>query len=139
MIGSHKQALSFIYVKDLTRLIFDLLESSIYNKTYFVSDGNTYDKTEMSDLIAEIMQKKIYRAHVPIALVKIIASISENISKITGKASVLNNEKVKEFYACNWNCDISPLISDINFKPKYSLKQGLKETVAWYKEKGWIK
>jgi nucleoside-diphosphate-sugar epimerase len=139
MIGSHKQNLSFIYVKDLSRLIFDLLESSINNKTYFVSDGNIYDKTAMSDLIAKIMQKRIYRAYVPFVLVKIIAAISEAISRIKGKASVLNTEKVKEFSACNWNCDISPLKTDINFKPNYSLEQGLKETIAWYKQKSWIK
>ncbi len=139
MIGSHKQALSFIYVKDLSRLIFDLLESSINNKTYFASDGNIYNKTEMSDLIAEILRKKIYRVPVPFILVKIIAAISEAVSKITSNASVLNTEKVKEFSACNWNCDISPLINDINFKPDYSLKRGLTETIEWYKQKGWIK
>ncbi|NTW31282.1 MAG: SDR family NAD(P)-dependent oxidoreductase [Bacteroidetes bacterium] len=139
MIGKHKQALSFIYVKDLTRVIFDLLESSHYNKTYFASDGNAYDKTEMSDLIAQIMQKKIYRVNVPFALVKIIAALSGNISKVTGKASVINNEKIKEFSAHNWNCDISSLIKDINYKPNYTLEEGITETVAWYKEMGWIK
>jgi nucleoside-diphosphate-sugar epimerase len=139
MIGSHKQALSFIYVKDLSRLIYDLLESPVINKSYFASDGNSYDKTSMSDLMAEIMQKKIHRFYVPVILAKMIAGISETASRITGKALVLNPEKVKEFSACNWNCDISSLMNDINFKPDYSLEQGLKETIAWYKQKGWIK
>lgn len=139
MIGSHKQALTFIYVKDLSRLIFDLLESQYSNKTYFASDGNIYDKTAMSDIIAEILIKKIHRFYIPVFLSKITAVISETISNITGKASVINSDKIKEFSACNWNCDISSLKNDINFKPDYSLEQGLKETIEWYKQKGWIK
>ena len=138
MIGAHKQALSFIYVKDLSRSIFDLLESPVKNKTYFVSDGNCYDKTTMSDLIAEILKKKIVRFYTPIFLAKIIAVVSEAISSITGKVSVINPEKIKEFSAINWNCDISQLIDDIKFKPDYSLAQGLQETIDWYKQQGWI-
>ena len=138
MIGAHKQALSFIYVKDLSRSIFDLLESPVKNKTYFISDGNCYDKTAMSDLIAEILQKRIIRFYTPVFLAKIIASFSEIISSITGKVSVINLEKIKEFSAINWNCDISQLIDDIKFKPDYSLAQGLQETIDWYKQRSWI-
>ena len=139
MIGSHKQALSFIYVKDLSRVIFDLLESPVINKTFLASDGNTYIKTAMSDIIAEIIQKKFCRVHVPIIMAKIIAAISEAISRITGNVSVLNLEKIKEFSAYNWTCEITSLINDINFKPDYSLEKGLKETIEWYKQKGWIR
>lgn len=139
VIGSHKQAYSFIYVKDLTKAIYDLMDSACINKTYFVSDGGTYDKTRMSDLIAEIMQKKIRRFFVPVSLAKIVAALSEGVSKITGKPSVINSQKIKEFSAANWTCDVSPLIQDINFKPEYPLDLGLKETVAWYKLQGWLK
>jgi nucleoside-diphosphate-sugar epimerase len=139
MIGSHKQALSFIYVKDLTRSIYDLLESHVSNKKYFITDGNIYNKTAMSDLIADIMKKKINRVYIPVVIAKTIAVITETLSRIKGKASVLNLEKIKEFSASNWNCDISSLIKDINFKPDYSLRQGLKETIEWYELQGWIK
>ena len=86
MIGKHEQSLSFIYVKDLSRLIFDLMESSIINETYMASDGNIYSKTAMSDLIAELMQKRIFRVYIPIIVAKMIAAISENLSRINGKA-----------------------------------------------------
>jgi nucleoside-diphosphate-sugar epimerase len=139
MIGRHEQALSFIYVKDLSHLLFNLLESSIINKTYMASDGNVYSKTAMSDLIARIMQKRIHRIYIPIAVAKIIAGISGSMARITGKATVINTEKIKEFSAANWACTISPLTDDINFKANYTLEQGLTETIAWYKQKGWIK
>ena len=139
MIGFQKQTLSFIYVKDLSRSIYDLLESTANNKTYFASDGNIYSKTAMSNTIAEIMKKYICRIYIPIVAAKTIAAISEIISSLTGKTSVINTEKIKEFSARNWNCNNSELINDINFKPDYSLEQGLKETIEWYKYKGWIK
>jgi UDP-glucose 4-epimerase len=139
MIGRHKQSLSFIYVKDLSLAIFNLLETSAINITYIASDGEAYSKTYMSDTIASIMQKRVRRVYVPLVIAKIIALFSEGISIVSGKPTVLSCEKIKEFSARNWNCDISSLENDINFKVQYSLEQGLKETIDWYRANGWIK
>jgi len=139
MIGRHAQILSFIYVKDLSRAIFNLLEVSAINKTYIASDGKAYSKTDMSNVIAAIMQKPVHRVYVPLIMAKIIALFSEGISRVSGKPTVLSREKIKEFAAPNWNCDISSLENDINFKARFSLEQGLKETINWYRDNGWIK
>ncbi|MGL4293019.1 MAG: NAD-dependent epimerase/dehydratase family protein, partial [Bacteroidales bacterium] len=38
----------------------------------------------------------------------------------------------------NWICDITPLQEELDFEPAYSLSEGVKETIAWYKQNGWI-
>jgi UDP-glucose 4-epimerase len=38
----------------------------------------------------------------------------------------------------NWDCDITPLQTELGFTPKWSLEAGVRETVAWYREHGWI-
>ena len=39
----------------------------------------------------------------------------------------------------NWGCDTSDATSDFGFDPAYSLEQGIKEAIQWYKESGWLK
>jgi len=72
-------------------------------------------------------------------LVRCIAFFTEMVAKISGgSATALNYEKVKELAATNWNCDIGPLERDIGYKAKYTLEQGVNETIDWYKNEGWL-
>ena len=38
----------------------------------------------------------------------------------------------------NWRCDIQPAVTELNYKPQYDLKRGVKITMQWYKDNGWI-
>ena len=138
-IGSQPQNLTFIYVKDLVVATFNLLESVVVDKCYFISDGRVYSKKEMGEVVAKALNKSVFRISVPLLLVKIIAFISEKIGKLQGKGTALNLPKVKELEATNWVCDITDLQNDISFSPLYTLQTGLPETIEWYKNEGWIK
>ncbi len=138
-IGTQPQNLTFIYVKDLVTAIFNLINSEIVNKCYFISDGQIYSKKVMGEIVAKELSKSVFRVSVPLFLVKTIAFISEKIGKMQGKATALNLPKVKELEATNWVCDISDLQKDIAFSPIYTLQNGLPETIKWYRQQGWIK
>jgi nucleoside-diphosphate-sugar epimerase len=38
----------------------------------------------------------------------------------------------------NWQCDISPLVEELGYRPEYPLDKGVKEIIAWYKKEGWL-
>lgn len=138
-VGTKIQHLTFIYVKDLARLVFDALESPFSNKAYFISDGNLYSNLDLGRYISYSLNKKAVHVAVPIILVKGIAVINEFVSGFSKKAPILNKEKIPELSARNWNCDVLPLSSDFNFEAEYDLKRGMEETIGWYKEEGWLK
>ena len=138
-VGSKKQQLTFVYVQDLVKAVFQAMESGIVNKGYFVSDGTIYDGKTFGNIIKEQLGKKTIRIQLPVGLVRFIAMISEATKYITRKQSVLNHEKINELEATNWNCDIQPLIADLNYKPEYDLAKGIRETIEWYKQNNWLK
>jgi len=139
MIGTHRQYLTFIYVQDLVDVTFKLLESKIKNKEYFISDGSLYSKRDLGHYVEKSLNKKVFHIPMPLFLVRIIAFITETIAKTLGRpATALNYEKVRELAATNWNCDIGPLERDIGYKAKYTLEQGVNETINWYKNEGWL-
>ncbi|OFY84503.1 MAG: hypothetical protein A3F72_13930 [Bacteroidetes bacterium RIFCSPLOWO2_12_FULL_35_15] len=138
-VGSKKQHLSFVYVKDLVKVVFQTMESNIVNKGYFVSDGNVYDGEILGNIIKEQLNKKTIRIKVPVEMARWIAMITEGTKYITGKQPVLNLEKIKELESINWKCDVQPLFDDFNFKPEYNLSQGITETIQWYRQANWLK
>ena len=137
--GFKKQILTFIYIDDLVKIIFDCMEKNIYRREYYVADGDIYTDTEFNSIVQLALQKKhVFRIKVPLWIVKPASFISEKIFALLGKTTTFNTDKYKIMKQRNWSCDITPLQRDLGFKPDYRLKEGVEETVKWYREKGWL-
>lgn len=137
-MGKNVQQLTFVYVKDLVRVMLDSLESPYKNQSYFVTDGNTYTNTQLAQIVKQTMGKKTISIKFPMPIVRLVAAISESVSKTTGSMSILNKDKLNELTATNWQCNISNLVADLAYKPEYPLEKGMQETISWYKEHKWI-
>ncbi len=64
--------------------------------------------------------------------------LAEFFAGISGKSSTLNSDKFKIMKQRNWQCDITPLVNELGYKPEFDLQKGVKETIAWYKKEGWL-
>ena len=38
----------------------------------------------------------------------------------------------------NWRCDIQPAIDELGYQPTVKLEEGVKRSIKWYKENGWL-
>jgi nucleoside-diphosphate-sugar epimerase len=137
-IGSKKQILTFIYVKDLVRVVHDALESDIIRRSYFVSDGREYDTQEFAKITKRILQKRTIKLVVPSGIVKYLAIGLEKLYGLWGSMPTLNSDKYNVLISRNWKCDTEPLQKDLNFKAEYDLEKGVKETIDWYKKEKWL-
>ena len=137
-IGTDKQRLSFIYVKDLVKMLLGALESKEVGKTYFISDGESYLIRDFVDMIKTSMAKKTLKVKVPVFIVSAVAFILEKSLGVFGQIPALNSEKMAELTSQNWTCDMTPFFKDISLRPKYDLPSAVAETVEWYKKENWI-
>ena len=137
-IGSFDQQISFIYVKDLARIIVDSLFSDVTNRQYNVSDGGTYNRYALAEGVKKAMHKKTWKFHLPVFAVSALASLMETIYKNSAAAPTLNKEKMNELTAVNWACSIANVKKDLGFNPRYNLESGLAETIDWYKTNKWL-
>lgn len=137
--GFKRQDLTFIYIKDLVNAIFLGLDKNITRRTYFLSDGNTYQSRSFSNLIrAALGNPFVFHIKCPLFILKTISLLAQFVCNRLGMTSTLNGDKYKIMKQRNWRCDISPAIEELDYSPKYSLEEGVKETIAWYKSEGWL-
>ena len=138
--GFTPQRITFIYVKDLARAVFKALEKQdILNREYFIADGDVYTDKEFALMIQDILGKKrVLHARIPMGLVHLACICSEWIGKIMKKSMTLNSDKYIILKQRNWICETAPLQEELDFHPVYNLRKGLEESIAWYKEKGWL-
>lgn len=138
-VGFKRQDITFVYVKDVVQAVFLAMERGKSGRCYFLSDGQVYQSSTFSDLIIhELGNPWCLRVKTPIWVLRVVTFFGEQVGRITGKISALNNDKYHILKQRNWQCDIQPAIDELGYQPQYQLERGVKETVAWYKEKGWI-
>jgi len=136
-IGTGKQKLSFIYVKDLAVASIKALYAG-QQKSYNLSDGNFYDRFELADITKSVLGVKTFKFHLSVKFVKFIATVSEFICSLRNQTPILNTEKLNELTAVNWFCNIDDARHELGFYPSYNLKAGVTETISWYKANNWL-
>ena len=138
-VGYKRQDITFVYVTDVVQAVFLALDHGDSGRKYFLSDGEVYQSTTFSNLIHEELGRPWWiRITAPVWVLRIITFFGEHISRITGKVSVLNNDKFNILKQRNWRCDIQPAIDELGYQPNVKLEEGVKRTIKWYKDNGWI-
>lgn len=139
-VGFRKQMLTFIYVEDLARAVYDALEKAPTGEVYNISEPRSYTQAEFRKISSkEIGKKVVIPIRVPVIGLKIVSWLAEKIGMLRMKPSTLNSDKYHIMKQRNWNVDVSKAIHDFGFAPEIALEEGVKRSVAWYKAEGWLK
>ncbi len=139
-IGKLPQRLSFIYVEDLAEIAIRAAEKQEMNlpAVFNVSDGKFYSRYDLADIIKRELGIKVFKFHLPVSFVRVLARTMEVAFRFSKQAPVLNLEKLNELTAANWSCWIENIEEELHYRPRYDLESGLKRTLDWYKKNGWI-
>ena len=138
-VGYRQQDITFIYVEDVVQAIFLALEHGENGRKYFLSDGQVYQSATFSKLIHEALGRPWWiRLTVPEWVLRIVTFVGEYTGRLTGKVTALNNDKYNILRQRNWRCDIEPARKELGYEPKVMLEEGVKRTIKWYQEHGWL-
>jgi nucleoside-diphosphate-sugar epimerase len=128
-----------IYGPDLARAIVDAtLTDRTTGETYFVSDPKIYTLSEIFETAAQILGRRTVRVRLPSFLLYSMAGISEFLTSFASSPSVLNVEKARDLLQTNWVCDPGKFHRDTGFQTNVTLEEGLRTTIRWYREVGWL-
>lgn len=138
-LGGTDKYLSLIHVRDLIRGIIRASElKKAIGKTYFISNSKPNSWSEIAQTTLKIYNKKGIKIPVPVSLMKGVAIVSEALSAFTKKPALVNNQKILEMKPDYWTCSSERAKKELGFEAQISLEDGIRETIAWYKEYGWL-
>jgi nucleoside-diphosphate-sugar epimerase len=133
------QALSLVFVKDLAEAAVNCLTDPVAaGKTYFVAGRQIVTARAMAEEIAAQLKVWTLPLPLPTPLLWPICLAQESWSRLTRKASVLSLQKFAELRAPGWVCDPSRLERETGCVCATSLRQGIGETLLWYRQQNWL-
>ena len=138
-VGYRPQDLTFIYVADMVQAVMLALTNGQTGHKYFLSDGHVYSSRTFSDLIHdELGRPWLLRIKAPLWVLRVVTTVGEYYGRLTGKVSALNADKYHIMRQRNWRCDISAAQRELGYTPRYGLAAGVKLSIKWYKDNGWL-
>jgi nucleoside-diphosphate-sugar epimerase len=138
-IAGGERYFSAIYVKDLVEGILSAVRSPrAPGRDYFLAHPKTLTWGDLSGAAARIMQRTPRVLTIPLPLALMIGACAEAVGRLRGKPSIVSREKIREARYPFWTCDTSRATAELGFTAATSIESGLAETLAWYKEAGWL-
>ena len=125
---------SFVYVNDVIDGFVSVIDRNDLKGEDFILGGINIKFGDWLDLIAEIAGNKKNPRHFPMSLAKAYAFSCELKTKLTKKVPYINRPTVKMINH-NWTYSSDKAIEKLGYKIT-PLDEGLRETIAWYKD--WI-
>ncbi|MDD8025909.1 MAG: NAD-dependent epimerase/dehydratase family protein [Acidobacteriota bacterium] len=137
--GPSRQPLSVCYVRDLVRALILAGDAEVDSgEVFHVGNPAASNFEEIGRLAARRLGRRVRAVRIPLAAVRAAARISEASARRTGRASIVNRQKLSELEQPGWESDVGKARARLGFETAYSLEEGLDETLGWYLDQGWI-
>jgi nucleoside-diphosphate-sugar epimerase len=137
--GTGECYINFTYVEDFARAVVRTLESnSPSGETYYVAEKRPYSYSEAGDIISEILGRKGIDIHLPAVVLKLAGKASEKIASFRKQAALFTEDKALEISQKYWLVNSDKIERDIGFTAPTSFPEGVRITVAWYRENRWL-
>jgi nucleoside-diphosphate-sugar epimerase len=139
-IGAGERWFSAIFVKDLVEgLIMAARATSVCGRSYFLANATPVSWSDLRAATARVVGRKARVLRVPSAIAYGAGLGAEIWARLTGNPGIISREKVAEAQCAYWTCDTRRAATELGFEARTSLDAGLAQTLAWYREAGWLK
>jgi nucleoside-diphosphate-sugar epimerase len=139
-IAGGERWFSAIYVEDLVEGLWAAANhASARGRAYFLTYRKPATWRELGDTAGRIMERRPRTLRIPVVAASTIGFFAEMWSHVTRNPAIISREKVAEACCRFWTCDGARAAAELGFDAPTPLETGLAKTLAWYKEKGWLK
>ncbi|ASQ91273.1 epimerase [Prosthecochloris sp. GSB1] len=134
------QRFSLIHGKDLVRgILMAALSPAAVGETYFLTSPEGYSWDRVAAVASEALGvKKVRQIRLPKQVILAAGFAGGFAGRLTGRPALLNPDKAAEMVQDYWVCSPRKAEADFGFTAAIALEEGIRDTIAWYREQGWL-
>lgn len=134
------QRFSLVHASDLVRGMVMAGESpATVGETYFLTSPEGYSWDRVASIASDALGvRSVRRIPLPKPLIRAAGFAGGISGRLTGRPSLLNPDKASEMVQDYWVCSPRKAARDFGFTADIALEKGVRDTIAWYREQGWL-
>jgi len=137
--GRTARRFSLIHVDDLAAAFIGAAErDTASGEIFYISRPEVYTWEEVGRAIARAMGKRYRPVSLPRWLAVGAGLAGDCWASMTGLPATINTQKIRELLEPSWICDSSKAYRILGFVPVIDLERGIRQTVRWYQDQGWL-
>jgi len=139
-IGAAPRRFSHIYVGDLVDGLIAAADcAGAGGQVFYLANAAPVSWDEFGSVAARLMGRKLRTVAIPEKAAYGLGLCAEWGTRLSGKPGILSRDKVREACCAGWVCDPGRARRELGFCAPTGLEEGLRRTLDWYKEAGWLK
>jgi dihydroflavonol-4-reductase len=137
--GRFTRYFSLIHVDDLIDAFIKAGElDTPSGEIFYISRPEIHTWEAVGRVIAEELKTRYRQVSLPQWLA-LAAGFGGTIWSLLSRRTVaLNIQKVRELLQPSWTCDMSKAHDVLGFNPAIDLRTGVRKTIHWYRQQGWL-
>jgi nucleoside-diphosphate-sugar epimerase len=139
LVSGAKRHLNMVYGPDVAAAVLCSLRNERgAGGTYHVAAEPPCTDAEFMQEIASQLRCRPLRLPIPRSALYLACVIQEILSRMTGRPNILSRQKLPELLAPGWVCTTDRIRNDLGFTAPTSLREGITQTLDWYRREGWV-
>ena len=150
VVGLRTPPISLIYVDDLVDMILDTCDRGETLREdgrgeyspegyYFACDDSEFPNYwQLGHRIGKSIGRRVLVWPMSRWAGFAVGLVMQSVSRLRGRASILNPDKVREATVRSWACSCAKARQQLAFRPALPLDVRIKQMSNWYLEHGWL-
>lgn len=135
-IGSGDNLMSLVHVYDLVDAAYLAAIQGKPSQVYIITD-KSYTLNQLSDIIAKELDIRIFKIRLPVKIAYCAAFVIETFSQAIKIDPFFTRQRVKSVLT-DRIFSINKAATELGYTPKINLEKGIKDTIYWYKNNGYL-
>jgi dihydroflavonol-4-reductase len=136
-IGNRPKLTPLIHVDDAVKGLLLAAENGSIGQVYLLTNPESLPFDNIRKILQQALVIKRFPLYVPEWAALTVASLSEKIFPVIGKIPPVSRKNIESTLA-DRVFSIEKAQKELGFHPQVNPEIGLRETVEWYKEQGWV-
>jgi len=140
LVGGGTNLVQFVHVLDAAKAFALALDNpkASTGQVYLVSDDRAVSYKELYSMTAELCGRRPPGISIPKSLAKTMIAPIEALNAITGRSAFMWHLSTVDAVTSDRSFSSAKAARELGYKPTRGLKEGLKETMDWYRAEGYL-
>lgn len=139
VVGDGQTHIQFVHASDVAQGFALALDNErSIGQCYIISGERSYTYEDVYRILGEITGIDPPRTHIPVWLAKTFIAPVQAFDSLLGRKNFLFRMSTVDSVMENRSYSIAKAKRELGYSPEYDLRQGLTETVQWYRQNGYL-